>query len=173
MAYGFFYFVNSFFFLNFYAYCPSFFNFIFRSFRQSLNGDCWRGLFSPPKPIAQMAVGGEGPFLFNSFRLCPLFFSILFGYAHFLNLFFGDALFLCFLFFVAFFFFRPCKPVAQMRLVVRGPLLSSSANNFPACNGCVKKNKQKQHTSAFCVYERVGGPSLGTQNAGVYLRGSY
>ena len=28
------------------------------------NGDCWRGLFSPPKPIAQMAVGGEGPFLF-------------------------------------------------------------------------------------------------------------
>ena len=73
---------------------------------QSLNGDWWRGLFSPPKPIAQMAVGGEGPFLFNSFRLCPLFFSILFGYAHFLNLFFGDALFLCF-FFVAFSFFAP------------------------------------------------------------------
>ena len=68
---AFFYFVNSFFFLNFYAYCPSFFNFIFRSFRQSLNGDCWRGLFSPPKPIAQMAIGGEGPFFL-------VYFSFLF-----------------------------------------------------------------------------------------------
>ena len=31
---------------------------------QSLNGDWWRGLFSPSKPIAQMAVGGEEPFFF-------------------------------------------------------------------------------------------------------------
>jgi hypothetical protein len=38
---------------------------------QSLNGDWWRGLFSPPKPIAQTAVGGEGPF-FLSFFFLPL-----------------------------------------------------------------------------------------------------
>ena len=87
-----------------------FFSFLFlflKSFSpqsQSLNGDWWRGLFSPPKPIAQMAVGGEGPFLFNSFRLCPLFFSILFGYAHILNLFSGDALFSVFFFLLCFLF---------------------------------------------------------------------
>ena len=197
----FFYFVNPF--LNFHANCPHgawrrvffnscfgpsgnhphgdcwralfFFSFLFlKSFSpqsQSLNGDWWRGLFRPlsQSPRWRLVVRG-------------LFFSILFGYAHFSFQFFSakPTFWICFsampffsvFFFCCVFFFRPCKPVAQMRLVVRGQLLFSSANYFPACNGCVKKTK-KQHTSAFCVYERVGGPSLGTQNAGVYSRGSY
>ena len=42
----------------------SFFVFQFLPLSQSLNGDWWRGLFSPSKPIAQMAVGGEEPFFF-------------------------------------------------------------------------------------------------------------
>ena len=63
-----------------------FFHFLFLELlplSQSLNGDWWRGLFSPSKPIAQMAVGGEEPF---------------------------------------FCFCCPCKPIAEVRLVVRGTL---------------------------------------------------
>ena len=130
----FFYFVNSFFFfLNFYAYCPSFFNFIFRSFRQSLNGDCWRGLFSPPKPIAQMAVGGEGPFffLFFFFVYCPFLFSVCFFFFQFLPLsqsLNGDwwrGL------------FSPPKPIAQMAVGGEGPFLFLNLLNL-FFNFCLK-----------------------------------
>ena len=121
--------------LFFFSFCF----FLVLSLSQSLNGDWWRVLFSPPKPIAQTAVGGEGPF------------------------------------FLSFLFFCPCKPIAQVRLVVRGNLFPPYYSNyyFLSVHWLREKNKQKQHTSALCVYERVGGPSLGTQNAGVYLRGSY
>ena len=43
--------------------------------------------------------------------------------------------------------------------------ISATSYNFQVCN--VRKKKQKLHTSALCVYEGVGGPPLGTHNAGV------
>ena len=84
--------------------------------------------------------------LFNSFRLCPLF-EFVFRRCPY-SLFF----------FCCVFFFRPCKPVAQMRLVVRGPLPSSSANNFPACNGCVKKNKKNNIHRRFAYTRGLADP---------------
>ena len=70
------------------------------------------GFFRPlsQSPRWRLAVRGlflfsaMPTFLFNSFRLCPLFFSIPFGYAHILNLFSGDALFSVFFFLLCFLF---------------------------------------------------------------------
>ena len=106
------------------------------------------------------------------FRLC-----LLFGYAHFsFEVVFGYAFFrlcpqLCFIF--VFLFSAPvCQSLkcdwrwGEVFLCFHGICAYfRHVYNFQVCN--VRKKKQKLHTSALCVYEGVGGPPLGTHNAGV------
>ena len=103
-----------------------FFSSFFLHQSQSLNGDWWRGLFSPPKPIAQTAVGGEGPFFF---------------------------------FFL--FFFCPCKPIAQVRLVVRGNLFPPYYSNYYVLSvHWLREKKQAKTTYIGVVRIREGWRTL-------------
>ena len=137
-----------------------------------------------------------------AFLLKLIFGYALFGYAHFFSKSFSGYAFCsatpifllksfsampfsampATVFYICVFIFRPCMPIAQMRLAVRGGFsmfsrhlcLLSANYNFLSVQRCVRKKNRK--TTYLGVLRTRGGRrtlSFRTQNAGVYSRGNY